>query len=151
MSTPGSGSGTGLPGGARAAVAAVLLVVDAAIAWILWSHLSDASTDAQHRTWVVVVVSTLIGAACLLAVVVLNLASRGAAAPARPNRNSALSVVTVVAFLKLAALVAGLGLAGALTDVGTVEMGLVAIVEALAVIWLLVGTTKHLARLTAPS
>lgn len=86
-------------------------------------------------------ISAAVGAGCLLVVVVLNLTRHGAPRTTRPNRNTVVSVVSVVAFLKLAGVVLAFLLIGVFTDLGALEMGIIGVVESLAVIWLLVGTT----------
>ncbi len=147
-STP-PGPAKPFPAGARASIAAVVLVVDLLIVWIFGAHLGDLGSTMQRRTGVIVLVSAAIGAACLVVVMILNLRRTGAPRTVRPNRNTVASVVSVVAFLKLAAVVVTFLIVGFARDAGTLQMSIVCVVESLAVIWLLVGTTRHLASLTA--
>jgi len=140
--------GRPFPPRARALTAAVLLVVDLLMVWIFGAYLADGGREIQHRSGLIVMISAAVGAGCLLVVVVLNLTRHGAPRTTRPNRNTVVSVVSVVAFLKLAGVVLAFLLIGVFTELGALEMGIIGVVESLAVVWLLVGTTRHLATLT---
>ena len=129
-------------------MAAVVLATDLAVVWLVATFLGDLGREIQRQTGLIVIASSALGAACLLVVIGLNLTRRGAPRETRPNRNTVVSVLAVVAFVKLAAVVVAFLLIGGLGDLGALEMAVVCIAESVVVIVLIVGTTRHLATLT---
>ncbi len=150
MSRPATprGPARGISARARALIAAVILVSDLAQIWIFATFLGYAGREIQFRMGVIVVASAAVGAACLLVVIGLNLSRKGGPRETRPNRNTVVSVLSVVAFVKLAGVLVAFLLIGAATDVAALEMAVVCVAESAVVIGLIVGTTRHLATLT---
>lgn len=134
-----------LPAGARAALALLVLVADLAIVWVYArSGLSETSTEAG--TTLVVRLNALVGALLCLALAILNLRQW----PPRTVSGRSFSGLTLVTILKLLVVASAMVALGAFTTLNGVQLMIVAVVECLVVLWLAVGTARHLAGAQPP-
>lgn len=135
-----------LPAGARAAVALVVLVADLAIFWLYArGALSEAGTEAGLT--LVVRLNALVGALLCLVLAILNLRHW----PPRTVSGRSFSGLTLVTILKLLVVTMAMVVLGAFTTLNGVQLMVIAVVECLAVLWLAVGTARHLAGAQPPS
>lgn len=135
-----------LPAGARAALALLVLVADLGIFW-LYAHSAVSESGAETGTTLVVKLNALVGALLCLVLAILNLRSW----PPRAVSGRSFSALTLVTILKLLVVVTAMIVLGALTSLNGLPLLLVAVVESLAVLWLAVGTSRHLAGAQPPS
>ena len=131
--------------GARAMIAGLVMVADLAIFWVFASG-SSVGTGSEAGAVLVVKLNALAGVLVALVIAILNL--RGWS----PERDSvaarggrSLSVLSLVAAVKLVATTGALLAVGALTTAGGVQLMVVAVAECLVLLVLAVGTARHMA------
>lgn len=130
----------------RCAIAAVVLVGDVLDAWLI-NWIATTSPHAQVRAIArAFTVSAVVGALCMVAVIVLSWPLRRTAIASKPRTSDAAKVLLVVAWLKLVAVAVGLPLLGAFRDLNGLQLLVLAIVESAAVVWLARATRRSAPR-----
>ena len=136
---PGVGR-VSLPAGGRAAIAVLVLVADLAIFWI-FARGAVSDSGAEAGMTLVVKINALVGAVLCLVLAVLNLRSW----PPRAVTGRSFSALTLVTIVKLLVVATAMIVLGAFTTLSGLSLTIVVVVESLAVLWLAVGTSRHLA------
>lgn len=144
--TPAGVGRVSLPAGARALLALLVLVADLGIFWLYArSAVSESGTEAGIV--LVVKLNALVGAVLALVLAILNLRSW----PPRTVAGRSFSLLTLVTILKLLVVATAMIVLGAFTTLVGLPLMIVAVVESLALLWLAVGTSRHLAGAQPPS
>ncbi len=148
MTTP-SPQHTGAQGGlsprARALIAGLFILVDAAVC-LLWASAMGTST-ARHGVLLASIVTLAVGALCLVAVIVISLRrGRTSEAAGRTPRSPAVGVLSFVAVLQLVGGFLAIVVAGGFADANALQVLVTTMVAAVAVLLLSVSTARGVAR-----
>lgn len=149
MTAPESRAGgrVGLPATARSLIAAVLILTDVAVC-LLWVQLM--STAPEHRGLLLASIVTLaVGVFCLVGVIALGVRWSSPVSTRRPNRNTAVSVLSLVSVLQLVGGFLAMALLGGFSDGNALQVLVVTVIESLVVLGLSIGVGRHVARTAA--
>jgi len=136
-----------LPATARSLIAAVLILTDIAVS-LLWVQLM--STAPERRGLLLASIVTLaVGVFCLFGVIALGVRWSSPVSTRRPNRNTAVSVLSLVCILKLVGGFLAMALLGGFSDGNALQVLVVTVVESLVVLGLSIGVGRHVARTAA--
>lgn len=131
---------------ARCLVSTVLLLGDVAVA-AMWVWTASTATGKDHAMFLTGAASAVVAVICLVVVIVLNTGS-GAGLPAR-TRGRAVRLLSLISLLNLTLVFIALLALGAYSDLNGVQVLIISVVEAGIVVWLAVGTSRHIASLAA--
>lgn len=127
----------------RCAIAAVIILVDLADAWLVTSI---ATTTSHHQLRAIAwawTVSALAGVLCLGAVILLSWRRRPHGSVIGPRARFGADALLLLAWLKLASVFVALLVLGALTELNGLQLLIIGTVESVAVVWLASGTRRY--------
>jgi len=136
-----------LPPTARSLVAAVLIVMDVAVC-LLWVQLMSSAPE-RRGLLLASIVTLAVGVVCLLGVIALGVRWNRPVSTRRPNRNTAVSVLSLVSVIKLVGGFLAMAVLGGFSDGNGLQVLVVTVVESLVVLGLSIGVGRHVARTAA--
>lgn len=142
---PGVG-GVAIPAGARTTIALVVLVGDLALFW-LYARVATTESGMEAGAALVFRLNAIVGALLCLVLAILNLRRW----PPRAVAGRPFSVLTLVTILKLLVVATAMVVLGAFASLNGLQLMIIAVVECLVILWLAVGTSRHLAGALPPS
>lgn len=148
--TPPEGRAGGraqLPATARSLIAVVIIVTDIAVS-LLWTQLMSTA-PAKRGLLLASIVTLAVGVLCLIGVIALGVRWSRPVSTRRPNRNTAVSVLSLVSILKLVGGFLAMAVLGGFSDGNGLQVLVVTVVESLVVLWLSIGVSRHVARTAA--
>jgi len=113
--------GVAIPAGARTTIALVVLVGDLALFW-LYTRVATTESGMEAGAALVFRLNAIVG-----------------------------SVLTLVTILKLLVVATAMVVLGAFASLNGLQLMIIAVVECLVILWLAVGTSRHLAGALPPS
>jgi CHASE2 domain-containing sensor protein len=136
-----------LPATARSLMAGVMIAADIAVC-LLWTQMM--STVPEKRGLLLASIVTLVvGVVCLIGVIALGVTWRRPVSTRRPNRNTAVSVLSLVSILKLVGGFLAMAVLGGFSDGNGLQIMVSTMVESLIVVGLSIGAGRHVARTAA--